>query len=96
MRSRCGLTIDTPLPNLGPVCYVAWSGARRVFLSTSGRNYGDVFTPPGRPLTHRRPWTNYKDTEVLDRIDRILSCELGLLLNFGARKVAVKRKVKVD
>ena len=30
----------------------------------------------------------------MDRIDGILSGELGLLLNFGARKVEVKRKVK--
>ena len=29
----------------------------------------------------------------MDRIDGILSCEFGLLLNFGARKVEVKRKV---
>ncbi len=29
----------------------------------------------------------------MDRIDGILSCELGLLLNFGARKVEVRRKV---
>ena len=30
----------------------------------------------------------------MDRIDRIVSCEWGFLLNFGARKVEVKRKVK--
>ena len=30
----------------------------------------------------------------LDRIDGILSCQLGLLLNFGARKVELKRKVE--
>ena len=59
-------------------------GADSLILSTPGRNYGDVFT-------------NYKTAEgaeVWDRIDGILSCHLGLLLNFGARKVEVKRKIK--
>ena len=30
----------------------------------------------------------------MDRIDGILSCQLGLFLNFGARKVEVKPRVK--
>jgi hypothetical protein len=40
------------------------------------------------------PQSPRRTQRFLDRIDGILSGELGLLLNFGARKVAVKRNVK--